>query len=1011
MSGDLEKFIQQLLRNSEELKLVLEAEAVPRPTDSDSSSSSSSSPSSSESETDSDSKVPGAITRLKQRRKDAKINRKRVLAVVAHIDPYGEEQGCVFIFKSHMKASTAGNTIVQHTVEHAFPILSGFTIAMAQAKRNTIDLTSASMETLKQPQSAEFKLTLHPGHDLSQRSIALTTQDSPHLKPFLTEVKRLKDISVVNSEPGATPSYPWILPYTSKSKPSLLSAEPQDLRHVHRQISELLSEASAGSLGDDAFDTSIIREFWIRSQVEQLYNSGSQTSLKLRIGTFNVNGKLPSQDLSAWVRGPSTGANKYIPPLKELSPFSLEGIATDSSGEGTALPFGKQPDISADSNASSVTDLPVAAAFAGKYDDPDLIVLGFQELDLSASALIYSAETTREDAWLTAALAGLGEKAVEYEKLASKQLVGMLMVVLVKRTMKDCFKRIQTNSVGAGIMGLMGNKGAVALRLAFEPRPTRDARHPRGAVLTFVNAHLAAFDEMYEKRNADFHDISRRLVFDAGAPAPGAPSPQAGGAPPNAPLHAFQSDALFWLGDLNYRIELSDSDARALLADDAVDNLPLLLQYDQLNLARRTDKAFANFIEHRILHFPSYRFNSGALSDNLGYDLKRKPAWTDRVLYIPSVAVRVQQQTYQCHKEITMSDHRPVSATFELRVPTVDGEKLDAFAHGLWKEVSHIEDAEDIPRVSVEPAAIDLGKIEYHREAQQSVLVRNTGRVPFAFRFVPLAPGEPICPRWLRVKPVAGLVRPGEHKEIILTTTVDNPVAAKLNVGDPHLEATLVLHVARGNDSFVVVSGDYARTCFATSMQRLVRMPGPMRMTGVRRLLPDEQAATAPKEVMRLISWLMSYGSDVDNLFLAPGDLAQVDEIREALDTGTELPVPDSNSRAALALSVASCLLQLLDALPEPLVPPHLHQACAETTDRESAFELLNGLPGASVNVWISLTSLLHFLCQQDARMPGALRVRRLAARFAPVIFRDESALSKPISPVGKRKFIMHFVS
>lgn len=85
-----------------------------------------------------------------------------------------------------------------------------------------------------------------------------------------------------------------------------------------------------------------------------------------------------------------------------------------------------------------------------------------------------------------------------------------------------------------------------------------------------------------------------------------------------------------------------------------------------------------------------------------------------------------------CHKEITMSDHRPVSATFELhvrllvpimrvnidtqynfetKIPTVDTEKLDSLVHDLWKEVSHTEESEDIPRVGVEPNMIDLGKI------------------------------------------------------------------------------------------------------------------------------------------------------------------------------------------------------------------------------------------------------------------------------------------------------------
>ena len=54
---------------------------------------------------------------------------------------------------------------------------------------------------------------------------------------------------------------------------------------------------------------------------------------------------------------------------------------------------------------------------AGNDDDPDLIILGFQELDLSASALLYSTDLTREDAWVTAAMAGLGEKAELYTKV------------------------------------------------------------------------------------------------------------------------------------------------------------------------------------------------------------------------------------------------------------------------------------------------------------------------------------------------------------------------------------------------------------------------------------------------------------------------------------------------------------------------------------------------------------------------------------------------------------------
>ena len=50
-------------------------------------------------------------------------------------------------------------------------------------------------------------------------------------------------------------------------------------------------------------------------------------------------------------------------------------------------------------------------------DDTDILVFGFQELDLSTEALIYSTKTTREDAWCAAIFAALGDKASRYEKV------------------------------------------------------------------------------------------------------------------------------------------------------------------------------------------------------------------------------------------------------------------------------------------------------------------------------------------------------------------------------------------------------------------------------------------------------------------------------------------------------------------------------------------------------------------------------------------------------------------
>ena len=78
-----------------------------------------------------------------------------------------------------------------------------------------------------------------------------------------------------------------------------------------------------------------------------------------------------------------------------------------------------QGDDEQGSIVSHPSDETPAPTIIGDHEGPDLIVLGFQELDLSTGALLYSTETTREEAWYTAVLAGLGEKAAEYDKVIS----------------------------------------------------------------------------------------------------------------------------------------------------------------------------------------------------------------------------------------------------------------------------------------------------------------------------------------------------------------------------------------------------------------------------------------------------------------------------------------------------------------------------------------------------------------------------------------------------------------
>ena len=116
----------------------------------------------------------------------------------------------------------------------------------------------------------------------------------------------------------------------------------------------------------------------------------------IRAGTFNVNGNLPFQDLSTWLGGarPSSDTQNN----KKILSTSLSG-APSLGGINALLPEG--------GNDSTMSE-------------PDLLVVALQEVDQSTEALFYTTNPAREDAWMTAILAALGEKADKYEKVISR---------------------------------------------------------------------------------------------------------------------------------------------------------------------------------------------------------------------------------------------------------------------------------------------------------------------------------------------------------------------------------------------------------------------------------------------------------------------------------------------------------------------------------------------------------------------------------------------------------------
>ena len=56
---------------------------------------------------------------------------------------------------------------------------------------------------------------------------------------------------------------------------------------------------------------------------------------------------------------------------------------------------------------------------------------------------------------------------IQFQMVAEERLVGMYVIVFIRQDYVKFVKNVITSNVGCGIMGTLGNKGAVAVRFTF----------------------------------------------------------------------------------------------------------------------------------------------------------------------------------------------------------------------------------------------------------------------------------------------------------------------------------------------------------------------------------------------------------------------------------------------------------------------------------------------------------------------------------------------------------------
>ncbi|KAG6650662.1 hypothetical protein CIPAW_06G058700 [Carya illinoinensis] len=232
----------------------------------------------------------------------------------------------------------------------------------------------------------------------------------------------------------------------------------------------------------------------------------------------------------------------------------------------------------------------------------------------------------------------------DFQCIVSKQMVGILISVWVRRSLRPFIRYPSVSCVGCGVMGCLGNKGAVSVRFRLHETS-----------FCFVCIHLASGgregDEKY--RNSNVAEILSRTSFPRGPSL-------------DLPRKILDHDMVIFLGDLNYRISLPEATTR-LLAEREEWNA--LLDNDQLRMELMDGQVFHDWHEGTIKFAPTYKYypNSdiyyGSHEGKRG-EKRRAPAWCDRIIWYGN---GLKQHIYT-RGELKMSDHRPVIAIFTAEV-------------------------------------------------------------------------------------------------------------------------------------------------------------------------------------------------------------------------------------------------------------------------------------------------------------------------------------------------------
>ncbi|KAJ8905797.1 hypothetical protein NDN08_002302 [Rhodosorus marinus] len=653
------------------------------------------------------------------------------------------------------------------------------------------------------------------------------------------------------------------------------------------------------------------RRFWAQQQIlDRRPEYVTPVSLKIFSGTWNVGGSEPEADLSDWLSADNCDYDVFAIGIEEVQPLVGMGAMTTDSSKGRD--------------------------------------------------------------W-TAHIEKTLKTVGDYVCVCARQMVGILLLVFVRAKHENAVKGVMTTEVGTGFMYKGGNKGAIASRMQIYE-----------STFCFVACHLAAHQENVSRRNQDFSEVLRRIVFT---------EEKAQYSNLSALLFANEStitipdqDLVVWLGDLNYRLDLPLEDVvRSVEAED----WETLLKHDQLNQALKSAHgAFLNFKEGKISFPPTYKCNKHEVGYDVGTESQtpRTPAWTDRILW--KIHEKYDEKTstdsatdgaenfrlqflaeldsYRRH-EVFGSDHRPVSAVFNVTASKLDQDKRANVFSEIHRKL--------LPKLDLTPHRINLEMVQLGYHPVESTVLSNEGIVPVEFE-VDLEE----VPDWLTVEPVQGTLPAASVVKLSVTANLTRnselfedrgysvnglssqafPLTSKLKINVRNaFPKTLDVESAFLNCSFL---GSSLETMLEQYPSEEEHLPEPLLLLCklLSRLDPSKFDETTPREeISSIFINIPTLGESVDILSASALGICLLEIIR-SMDGG--LIFGDAAAEIQLCdVTNPAIVNKIIEYLPEP-----------NRTVARKVFATFNSTFEGDLSAWEALASAATAsTCSTQTRLTG----------------------------------------